>query len=93
MTPIAVRAVIRGRVQGVGYRQWTCREAARLSLSGWVRNRSDGAVELKAIGPADVVEQLLAACRRGPPSARVEGVERFEAEVEALSSFEERPTV
>ena len=93
MAQIAVRAVIRGLVQGVGYRQWTCGQAGRLGLYGWVRNRRDGAVELKAIGSADLVEQLLDACRRGPPAARVDGVERFEAEVEALPDFEQRPTV
>jgi acylphosphatase len=66
-----VAAVIRGRVQGVGYRMWTRGEAARLGLSGHVRNRTDGAVEALFCGPPDAVATMLEACRRGPPGASV----------------------
>ena len=66
-----VSVVIRGRVQGVGYRLWTQGEARRLGLSGHVRNRADGAVEALFSGPADAVATVLEACRQGPSSARV----------------------
>lgn len=68
----AVRSVlvrIEGRVQGVWYRGWTVQEACRRGLSGWVRNRTDGSVEALFSGPADLVDDMLAACWQGPPSA------------------------
>lgn len=70
-----IRAVVRGRVQGVGYRASTEREATRLGLAGWVRNLPDGAVELEAEGPAVAVDALVAWCRRGPALARVTAVD------------------
>lgn len=72
---IRVRAVIEGIVQGVWFRESTRREAQSLGVTGWVRNRRDGSVELVAEGPADKVEALLRWCRRGPPAARVDRVE------------------
>jgi acylphosphatase len=76
--------LIEGRVQGVGYRDWMAREAGRLGLSGWVRNRLDGKVEAVIAGPEPAVEALLTLCRRGPILARVDAVEEtfFEEEVE-----------
>lgn len=71
----AFRFVVRGRVQGVGFRWWTQRQAQELGLSGTVRNRSDGAVEVLARGPADAVEALRTRLDGGPPSAHVELVE------------------
>ena len=72
----AIRHVtIRGRVQGVGYRAWVEHEARARDLEGWVRNRRDGSVEALFAGPADVVADMIAACRRGPSSARVEAVQ------------------
>ena len=71
-----VRLVITGRVQGVAFRQATVDEARRIgSLSGWVRNRPDGSVEVLAEGEHTALEALLAFCRRGPRLARVEGVQ------------------
>jgi acylphosphatase len=75
MPTTRVRAVVRGRVQGVFFRGSTQKQAAALGLGGWVRNRTDGAVELEAEGPETQVERLLAWCRIGPPAARVDGVE------------------
>lgn len=66
-----VRAVISGRVQGVWFRAWTEEEARRRGLDGWVRNRRDGAVEAVFQGDATQVDDMLEACWRGPPHARV----------------------
>jgi acylphosphatase len=68
------QVVIRGRVQGVGYRAWVEQQASARKLEGWVRNRSDGSVEALFAGPADVVSDMIAQCRRGPLSARVDAV-------------------
>lgn len=66
---------MRGRVQGVGFR-WYAREQARRSdLAGWVRNASDGSVEITAAGDPERLERFIAAVRRGPPGARVDDVE------------------
>jgi acylphosphatase len=72
---VRVRARVRGLVQGVFYRASTADRAAELGVAGWVRNCSDGSVELEAEGPREQVDQLVAWCRRGPPGARVTGVE------------------
>jgi acylphosphatase len=71
----AARAVVRGIVQGVFFRQSTVEQAQARSLAGWVRNLPDGSVELYVEGPAHDVEALLRWCRRGPTSATVEDVE------------------
>jgi DNA ligase D-like protein (predicted 3'-phosphoesterase) len=69
--PTAVRAVVRGAVQGVGYREATVRRARELELLGWVRNGEDGCVLVHAEGPRAAVEQLLEFLRQGPPAAAV----------------------
>lgn len=74
MTSFRLHAVISGFVQGVSYRASTRREAARLGLSGWVRNLPDGGVEFVAEGERARVEALLEWARRGPPAARVEAL-------------------
>jgi acylphosphatase len=73
------RVVIRGRVQGVGYRAWTEYTALELGLEGWVRNRRDGTVEALFAGPADDVAAMLEACRQGPLGAGVETIDEQEA--------------
>lgn len=88
----AVRAEIRGRVQGVWYRGWTVGRAAALGLDGWVRNRADGSVEALFAGPADAVEAMLGECLAGPPAARVERVDRFPAEDPGPTGFAQRET-
>jgi acylphosphatase len=70
--------VIRGRVQGVGYRAFVEDQALRLDLEGWVRNRRDGAVEAVFIGAEAAVAAAIEACHRGPPGARVDAVEAEE---------------
>jgi acylphosphatase len=70
-----VRVRIHGRVHGVFFRNWAMDRARALGVRGWVRNRRDGTVELLAYGADEAVEALTAACRTGPPSARVERIE------------------
>ena len=88
-----MRLVIHGRVQGVGYRVWAEAQALRLGLDGWVRNRSDGTVEILAQGTSEAQAALEQLCRRGPPAAlvtRVTGTEDTEA---VGRGFSQRPTV
>jgi acylphosphatase len=68
----SVRVVIRGRVQGVGFRYATVREAESVGLAGWVRNREDGGVEAVFAGPRGDVDRMIEWCRRGPRAARVD---------------------
>ena len=70
-----VHLMVKGRVQGVFFRYETQKTAQGLGLSGWVRNRKDGSVEILAEGPKDRLEKLIVWCRQGPPSAQVENVE------------------
>jgi acylphosphatase len=70
-----LHAIVRGAVQGVYFRAATRTEAQRLGLTGWVRNRADGAVEVTAEGPPAVLGQLLAYLQHGPPTARVSEVQ------------------
>jgi acylphosphatase len=71
----AVHAVVRGEVQGVGFRYFVLDRANALGLDGWVRNRPEGAVECRAEGPRDRLERLLEDIRRGPPAAEVGDVD------------------
>jgi acylphosphatase len=80
--------VIRGNVQGVGYRAWTEREARRHGLVGWVRNRRDGSVEAMFAGAPRNVAAMIEACWRGPPAARVQSVETFDGSPEQLALFD-----
>jgi acylphosphatase len=79
------QVTITGRVQGVGYRAWVEHRARAHSLEGWVRNRRDGSVEALFAGPADVVSNMVALCRRGPSSARVDAVQDEPASSDALN--------
>jgi acylphosphatase len=74
-SPLRLRAVVRGRVQGVGFREFTRRHAAALGLCGWVRNRPDGSVELEAEGPRSALDELLRQVRTGPRLSHVEAVD------------------
>ncbi len=69
-----VHVVVHGRVQGVGYRAFVEREAGRRRLEGWVRNCSDGTVEALFKGEAESIDDMIAACRRGPSGSRVDAV-------------------
>lgn len=74
MNTARVRLVVLGKVQGVFYRHSTREKARELGLSGWVRNLSDGSVEVEASGARTMVERLISWCRRGPANACVEDV-------------------
>jgi acylphosphatase len=75
-----VRVIVRGDVQGVGFRAATAHEARRLGVTGWVRNLIDGSVEVHAEGQPAVVDSLITWLRRGPSLARVTGIEVDEAQ-------------
>lgn len=82
---------IRGRVQGVWYRESMRLEAERLGVTGWVRNRGDDAVEAVVQGEESAVAAMIAWCRVGPPAARVENIDVTDAEG-VFSTFERRPS-
>jgi len=69
-----VHLIISGDVVGVGFRAWTRRLARSLSLTGWVKNREDNAVEIVAVGSRVALENLIKACQHGPEVAWVESV-------------------
>jgi len=75
--------VVHGRVQGVGFRWWTQREAERLDVVGTVRNLPDGSVEVMARGGVDALERLERSLRRGPPMAQVERLEEVPSRLPA----------
>ncbi|MDR3724107.1 MAG: acylphosphatase [Terracidiphilus sp.] len=82
--------LVRGRVQGVGYRWFVQREAALIGLRGWVRNTEEGEVEIVASGSAEDLDDLRRSLRRGPRGSRVDHlIEHYldDAEAEELSSF------
>lgn len=99
MHEVVRQVVIRGRVQGVGFRYWTMREAIRLGVGGWVRNRRDGSVEALFAGAAEAVAEMAARCRSGPEFARVDEIEDQPAAANALTMirpgerFSQLPTV
>jgi acylphosphatase len=84
------RVLVRGRVQGVFFRDATRREASRAGVAGWVSNRPDGTVEAVFEGAPEAVERLVGFAGRGPRGADVEGVETQPEEPEGLSGFEVR---
>jgi acylphosphatase len=84
----ARRFLVRGRVQGVGYRWFVEREAHILGIAGWVRNNSDASVEVLAMGTRDQLSGLRSRLRLGPRAARVDDVEESEAElISGLTAF------
>jgi acylphosphatase len=83
---------ITGRVQGVFYRGWAVEQARSLGLKGWIRNRSDGSVEAVAFGEPQAVDEFIARCREGSPSAQVERVDVEVADGEPPTDFRTAPT-
>ena len=90
-TRAARRWVIRGSVQGVGFRWFVEREAHILQIAGWVRNNHDGSVEVLAMGTREQLAGLRSRLQEGPRAARVDNVEESETEpVAGLNSFQVR---
>lgn len=90
---IARHLLIRGAVQGVGFRASMAAEAERLGVAGWVRNREDGRVEAVVQGPAGAVAELIEWARQGPPRARVAAVDVAETDAGPFTAFERWPSV
>jgi acylphosphatase len=87
----ARRFLVRGRVQGVGFRWFVEREAHILQIAGWVRNNHDGSVEVVAMGTREQLAGLRSRLQEGPRAARVDDVAESEAEpVAGLQSFQVR---
>ena len=86
----AVHLFVQGRVQGVFYRAKTQKKAEALGLVGWVRNCSDGSVEIHAEGDKAKLEELITWCRRGPALASVSNVDLSWVEAEGLGAFDIR---
>ena len=84
----SVRLRIRGRVQGVGYRDFAVRSARVAGLAGWVRNRHDGSVEAQVQGAREACDAFIDACRDGPQLARVDRVEVERSPIEPLETFD-----
>jgi acylphosphatase len=90
---LQARLTISGRVQGVGYRDWAIETGLRLGLTGWVRNRRDGAVEALIVGEEGAVGRMIEACRRGPSMARVEEIDVDPVDLDILpEGFTQLPT-
>lgn len=99
MSAVIRHVIVRGRVQGVGYRAFVTREALRHGVAGWVRNRRDGSVEAVLSGAAEKVAAVIEACRRGPFAACVDAIDERQGAAEELSlreageTFSELPTL
>ena len=86
--PLTRRYLVRGRVQGVGFRWFVESEARKIGVVGWVRNNSDSSVEVLATGSRNQLSNLSASLQQGPRAARVDDVEEFEAHpVPGLKTF------
>ena len=88
----AIRLIVHGRVQGVSYRRWTVTTATEKGLSGWVRNRRDGTVEMVVSGEEAAVSAMQEACKRGPTLARVDKLEAIAWEGSVREGFELKET-
>jgi acylphosphatase len=94
MTEITTfRLRIKGDVQGVGYREWAIGEAAARGLAGWIRNRSDGSVETLISGPDQTIKDMLGACTKGPPLARVHSIDIHNETEPPPAGFVRKPTL
>jgi acylphosphatase len=82
-----LRVIIEGRVQGVGYREFVRRAAARHHVTGWVRNRADGAVEAVISGDTQSMAALLREMRDGPPLSAVMDLHTEQAKAEEFAAF------
>lgn len=88
----AIRVVIKGRVQGVGFRAFVEQQAFRNHVAGWVRNRYDRTVEAVFIGESEAISAMIAACRQGPALADVRDMQVTDYKGPDLSRFTQLPT-
>ena len=84
---------IEGKVQGVWFRDCTIQAARAIGVSGWVRNRDDGSVEVYAIGEPELVERLTDRLREGSPASRVDSIDVQEAPLQPVDGFTRRGSV
>jgi len=84
--------LVSGRVQGVMFRDWTIQAARAIGVSGWVRNRADGSVEVYAVGEPDLVDRLTDRLREGSPASRVDRIDVAEAQLQPVDGFVRRPS-
>jgi len=89
---IARNIRIEGRVQDVWFRDWAVQAAQAIGVSGWVRNRADGSVEVYALGEPELVERLTDRLREGSPAARVARIDVQEAPLQPVDGFARRGT-
>jgi acylphosphatase len=90
---LQARVVVRGRVQGVGYRDWTIDAGRRLGIAGWVRNRLDGSVEALLVGEERAVGEMIETLRQGPLAARVDEIDVEPVDLDILpTDFRRLPT-
>jgi acylphosphatase len=85
---VARRFIVKGHVQGVGFRYYTIREARRIGVAGTVRNLADGTVEAIAEGSASAISEFRAALERGPSYGRVTQVDEMEMQASGYSGFD-----
>ena len=87
------RLRIKGQVTGVGFREWAIEEATARDLNGWVRNRSDGTVEMVISGPDDIIKQMLSRCTQGPEAAQVTNIDILREDQLPTPGFKRQPTL
>lgn len=85
-----MHACVRGRVQGVGFRQATVQQASKLGIVGWVRNLPDGSVECLITGPQQAIDDMTDWLRTGPERAGVDSLELTARELQEFDRFEQR---
>lgn len=90
MSRFTMHACVRGRVQGVGFRQATVRHALSLGVVGWVRNLPDGSVECMITGPQPAIDEMTDWLRVGPESARVDSLELTACDLDEFEGFVQR---
>lgn len=88
----SIHCTIHGRVQGVGFRSWTVKNARKLGLTGWVRNATDNTVEALFCGDTSAVEAMIEGCADGPLAAKVSKVERKLCDTPPPTTFMQLPT-
>ncbi len=87
------RLRIKGQVTGIGFREWAIEEATARKLNGWVRNRSDGTVEMVISGPDDIIKQMLSRCTQGPDAAQVTNIDILREDELPAPGFKRQPTL